>query len=391
MTITASRLACALLLVACTDTGSTTTKADSGSTGEAASTTDASTQTTSDGATTQLPTTSGSTDTTSGPQTSTTTTTTTTTGTTDAPADEQLTLLDGPCEKSPPAATGCERYEVTCGGLAPAVVELATYAAKDGVASKGTVLFGSGGDGTGFYNFTQAQALIDAGYTIVDRRWPDGWFSGGTDGPQQTACRLAALIRHLRSNPPASGPLCATANSGGSAELGYALTWQGAGPSLDFAMPTSGPFHRLDLACQGATDPEWPAQCDALRQATCPDCASKSCQLGNGPRGLMDIAFGAAPRCTQPGPGDLALLAERSPELGPDIAGFGSLPIHFMIGKDDAGAYEPLATALHDALLATGAAVDIEYITGAPHEMDTTPAGSDAIRDMLLTRCVPLP
>ncbi len=253
------------------------------------------------------------------------------------------------------------------------------------------MLFGSGGDGTGFYNFTQTKALNNTGYTVVERRWPAGWFTGGTDGPQQAACRLAALIRHLRTSPPARGPLCATGNSGGSAELGYALTWQGAAPSLDFAMPTSGPFHRLDLACQGEADADWPDQCDALRQATCPDCASTGCQLGNGPRSLMDIAFADTPRCTKPGPGDLALLAERGPELGPDVADLGDLPIHFMIGKDDPGAYEPLATALHDSLLAGGAAVDIDYITGAPHEMDSVPAGGDAIRDAILTRCVPLP
>jgi len=60
-----------------------------------------------------------------------------------------------------------------------------------------------------------------------------------------------------------------------------------------------------------------------------------------------------------------------------------------MIGKDDPGAYEPLATALHDALKAAGAVVDIDYITGAPHEMDTVPAGGDAIREALLARCVP--
>jgi hypothetical protein len=309
--------------------------------------------------------------------------------TTGAPADESVTLLDVPCEKSPGAASRCERHEVICEGLAPAIVDLAIYEPKGG-ASKGTILFGSGGDGTGFYNFSQAKALLDVGYTIVDRRWPNGWFTGATDGPQQAACRLGALIRHLRAEPPASGPLCATGNSGGSAELGFALTWQNAGPSLDFAMPTSGPFHRLDLACQGEADPMWPAACEALRQATCPDCASNSCQLANGPRSLLDVAFADTPRCTAPGPGDLALLAERSPELGPDIAGFGDLPIHFMIGKDDPGAYAPLATALHDALKAGGAVVDIDYITGAPHEMDSVPAGGDAILEALLARCVPL-
>lgn len=370
------------LLVACPgDSGS-------GSVSTGASTADTGTTTT----TTGTPTTGttgdpGVTTTTGDPGTSTGSTSTGSTSTGE-PADESVTLLDAPCEKSPGAANRCERYEVVCEGLAPAIVELAIYEPM-GAASKGTILFGSGGDGTGFYNFTEAKAMLAAGYTLVERRWPDGWFTGGTDGPQQAACRLGALIRHLRADPPASGPLCATGNSGGSAELGFALTWQNAGPSLDFVMPTSGPFHRLDLACQGESDATWPADCDALRQATCPDCASKSCQLANGPRSLMDLAFAGTPRCSAPGPGDLALLAERSPELGPDVASLGDLPIHIMIGKDDPGAYEPLATALHDALKAGGAVVDIDYITGAPHEMDSVPAGGVAIREALLARCVP--
>jgi len=395
MTPTLRLLPISALLIACPgDTGSSTTT-DAGSTGNTTGNTTGSTTAASDSSTdtptTSVPTTGGDASTSGEPGSTSTADSTGASGTTGEPADEQVTLLDTPCEKSPPAATGCERYEVTCAGLAPAIVDLAIYAAKDGAPSKGTVLFGSGGDGTGFYNFTETKALNNAGYTVVERRWPAGWFTGGTDGPQQTACRLAALIRHLRATPPASGPLCATGNSGGSAELGYALTWQAAAPSLDFAMPTSGPFHRLDLACQGEADPDWPDQCDALRQATCPDCASKGCQLGNGPRSLMDIAFADTPRCTKPGPGDLALLAERGPELGPDVPELGDLPIHFMIGKDDPGAYEPLATALHDSLLAGGAAVDIDYITGVLHEMDSVLAGGDAIRDAILTRCVPLP
>ena len=379
-----------LLLPGCPGDGGTSS--DSGSTSAAstsASTGSTGLATTDAGSTSAAPTTSGDPGTTSG--SSGEPGSTTAVGTTGAPVDESVVKLDVPCEKSPPAATRCERYEVTCEGLAPAVVDLAIYEPKPGNESKGTILFGSGGEGTGFYNFTQANALLDAGYTIVDRRWPDCWFTGGTDGPQQTACRLAALIRHLRADPPATGPLCATGNSGGSVELGYALTWQDAGPSLDFAMPTSGPFHRLDLACQGEADPDWPAACDALRQATCPDCLSKTCQLASGPRTLMDKSFGGPMRCMTPGPGDLELLHDRSPALGPSVAGLGALPIHFMIGKDDDGAYEPLATALHDALAAAGLAVDIAYITGAPHEFDMTVAGGDAIREALLARCVPLP
>ena len=63
--------------------------------------------------------------------------------------------------------------------------------------------------------------------------------------------------------------------------------------------------------------------------------------------------------------------------------------MRYLTGKDDTGGYAPLQTALHDALKANGANVEILYITGAPHEMDTTTAGANAIYDGLTTRCVP--
>lgn len=304
-------------------------------------------------------------------------------------ADETVTPLQTPCSKIPPKSTKCESFEVVCEGLVPAVVDLATYEPPAGAAIKGTIVFGSGGEGTGFYNFAQMNDLLDAGYRVIDRRWPEGWFTNGTDGPQQTACRLAAVLRHLRATVAAEGALCATGNSGGSAELGYALTWQGAGASLDFAMPTSGPFHRLDLACQGEADAAWPGQCAETLASSCADCASMQCQLGSGPRVLIDKSFSPTPKCTAPAEGDLEILKARSPELGPHIAGLGGLPIRFLIGKLDTGAYAPLTQSLTDSLLAAGASVEISYVAGADHEMDTSVEGSDAIRDALLESCAP--
>jgi hypothetical protein len=116
-------------------------------------------------------------------------------------------------------------------------------------------------------------------------------------------------------------------------------------------MPTSGPFHRLDLACQGATDPEWPAavrrpaprQLPRLREQELP--AGQWSARADGPlirrRPPLQRSRARATWSCSP---------NAAPPSAPTSPGFGSLPIHFMIGKDDAGAYEPLATALHDAL-----------------------------------------
>jgi len=305
-----------------------------------------------------------------------------------AMGDESVTLRAQPCEKQPPSATKCESYEVVCEGLDPAIVDLA-YFEPAGGATKGAIIFGSGGDGTGFYNFVQRKALTDAGFTVLDRRWPAGWFTGGKEGPQQAACRYAALARFVKTNIVKDKLLCATGNSGGSAELGYALTWQGAGKVLDFALPTSGPFHRLDYACNGALDAMWTAECATVKASTCPDCASTGCQLGNGPRALIDMSFGGATRCTAPMAGDLDILKAASPNLGPNTPMLDGAAVHFAVGKLDPGAYEPLVTSLFNELSTKGANVKLSYVAGAAHEMDQSVEGATFIRDTLLAECVP--
>ena len=229
--------------------------------------------------------------------------------------------------------------------------------------------------------------LSGEGFTVVDRRWVTGWFEGATDGPQQAACRGAALVRFLKTSLAPSAPLCATGNSGGSAELGYELTWQHAGASLDFAMPSSGPFHRLDLGCQGDSDADWPAECAALKAADCPDCASKGCQLSGGVQSLLDLSFGSATRCSAPTGTDLDTLKAASPVDGPYAATLDGVPTHFLEGKLDPGPYMPLSTALHDALKASGADVEITYVDGADHEIDQSTEGAHAILDNLVASC----
>ncbi|MBK9260006.1 MAG: hypothetical protein IPM54_09240 [Polyangiaceae bacterium] len=301
---------------------------------------------------------------------------------------ESVTLRAEPCEKQVMAATKCESYEVVCGGADPAIVDVA-YFEPAGGATKGAIIFGSGGDGTGYYQFVQRKALMDAGFTVLDRRWPGGWFTGAKDGPQQAACRYAALARYLKKNVAKDKLLCATGNSGGSAEIGYAVTWQQAGKVLDYALPTSGPFHRLDYACNGALDVAWTAECAALKAGSCPDCASTGCQLGNGPRSLIDQSFGGATRCSAPMAGDLDILKAASPDVGPNAASLDGARVHFAVGKLDPGAYQPLVTALYNELSAKGANVKVSYVAGAAHEMDQSIEGATFIRDTLLAECAP--
>lgn len=88
-------------------------------------------------------------------------------------------------------------------------------------------------------------------------------------------------------------------------------------------------------------------------------------------------------------PADLSSLMTLGPAQGPSAATLDGAPVRFLTGKDDTGGYAPLQTALYDALKSAGASVEIFYITGAPHEMDMTTSGADAIYDALSSRCVP--
>lgn len=305
--------------------------------------------------------------------------------------DESVVLTAEPCTKSPGAASRCEVYDVTCAGAEPAKLELAVYEHDAGTASKGLIVMGSSGEGTGYYNFKARDQLTAAGFTVAERRWPAGWFTGATEGPPQAACRLAAVLRHLRAELPSGEVLCASANSGGGAELGFAITWQGAGIPLDFAAPTSSPIHRLDYGCQGDADAAWTAECQSLLAAHCPDCLSVGCQLGVAARSLVDVSYGGVPRCTAPTGTDLSTLQAASPILGPYGPTFGGVPTHLLIGKLDDGAYAPFAAALRDAVAAGGGDLEVSYVDGAPHEFDNTTEGADALADVLLTECVPKP
>ncbi len=306
-----------------------------------------------------------------------------------ADAGESVRLRTEPCSRVAASASRCESLEVTCGGASPAVVDVAVFEPAAGVARRGFIMFGSGGSGTGFYNFRQRSQLTALGFTVLERRWvaPNGWFDGLTEGPQQGGCRLAAMLRYYKATLAPTGLACATGNSGGSAELTYALTWHRAGASLNFAMPSSGPFHRLDLACQGQNDTAWVSQCQQLVQSRCPQCASTGCQVGGAIVSLIDSSFGAQPRCSAPTPADLTTLTAASPIAGPAVSSLSSVPVHFLVGVDDNGPYAALATALSDSLADAGVPATMQYVRDAGHEMDQYPAGAQKLVDELLANC----
>src|SRR5437870_4156613 len=158
------------------------------------------------------------------------------------------------CQAGPLANTVCRQLLVTCDGLKTIKVEIRITEPAAGASPRGTVVLGSGGGGGSFYApGADVQALVRdlsaMGFRVVDRKWIGGWTTN-EGGLKKEACRYATLLTWVHDHLHKGGKFVATGNSGGSAEIGYALTSWRRGDILDLAIPSSGPpTARLDYAC----------------------------------------------------------------------------------------------------------------------------------------------
>jgi hypothetical protein len=304
---------------------------------------------------------------------------------------------DGPL--GPLAGTTCRTLEVRCGGLTPVQVALRVTPAARGTSARGVVVFGSGGAGTGLWSGpASADAMMGrlaaAGFTLVERQWladrDQGWFYDEAGrGVPAAACRYATLLRYVDATwRHGTQPLCATGNSGGSAELGYAITRQDSGDLLDLAVPTSGPFHRADLACGGAADAAWQSSCRDLVRRHCPTCAPRNCTLGAGPRQLLDLSYGASTPCSGAQTAvDLARMRADSPAAPGVSFRLPHTRVALLVGEMDDGPYAALSAALYESLRAAG--VDATFGSEATvHEFQSTDAGARRVEQVILADCV---
>jgi endo-1,4-beta-xylanase len=281
--------------------------------------------------------------------------------------------LAEPCAAGPLPNTTCRRLQVRCDPLNPVDVQIRITEPAAGVPVRGTVLFGSGGSGTGFYAAgADGQALFrdlaGMGFRIVDRAWvgPDGWTTG-EGGMRKTSCRHATLLTWIRDRIHTQGKFVASGNSGGSAEIGYALTTWERGDILDLAVPTSGPATaRLDYVCANPPPPEWVAMCPA-----------------NVPPGALECT----PSCTLPADQGVCYQASRTPTpeilradsvVHPEAAlHYSKTRVHFLYGTRDCGQSVP--AGLTWSANVTGERI-IEFVPNTPHGMFSTPEGREAIR-----------
>ncbi len=308
-----------------------------------------------------------------------------------------LEVISDDCGAGPgslPGAT-CRTVRVSCPDVAPAEAQVRVAAPPDGVAVRGTVIFGTGGGGNGFYeNDPVARTIVErvsaAGFQVVERAWggTTGWLTGpGGWGP--LSCRYATLLAWIASDVHEEGAICATGNSGGSAEISYALSRWGMSSTLDLAVPTSGPHSRLDLGCIG--EPEWDADC-ALSALPADWLPEWECSFGRGACSLassaelVDAAYLPDTPCGDADPADAPLLHADSVFAPDAVLDFPDTLVHFLYGRLDCSTAVTLGLTFANA-------VTSEKILGSvpatPHALFSTPEGADAIVLAIEEGCLP--
>ena len=284
----------------------------------------------------------------------------------------------GDCES--PEETSCQTVRVVCEGLQDLTVDLVVAEPESASSFLGTVVLNSGTGGTIFYNAQTMGNLRTRGFRVVNRRWGEGGWPSGTAGMAGAACRSATLLSWLRDRYVADGPLCATGNSGGSAEIGYVLTHWGGGTLLDAAVLSGGPpLSRLDLGCEAGQ--EWQDLCAEVVPAEICSDGVLDCDYNAGNHDFIDDAFEGTP-CSDGGPADLLLANSLLSEDA--VLSYPDTPLHFVFGTADCSSAIPHGYLFAEAVTSTA---EIE-VASAPHGVFNTPDGRSAIVGALESLCV---
>jgi hypothetical protein len=174
----------------------------------------------------------------------------------------------------------------------------------------------------------------------------------------------------VHSNLHKGGKFVVTGNSGGSAEIGYALTTYGRAGILDAAILTSGPpVARLDYACVAEASPEWASLCSTIIPKGVMECSS-GCVLGT----KNGVCKQVSPQPTQE-----QLLQDSVVHPGA-ILHYPKTKVYFLFGAHDCG--EPVPIGLTFATRVTSEK-SIRFVPRTPHLLVSTPEGREAIRQAI--------
>lgn len=295
-----------------------------------------------------------------------------------------VSVISGPttCESQ-----RCYVLEVSCPGVQQAQ-RVNLKVGNFSNAYRGTILFMTGGGGTGLWESfgTDARRVLGelrgAGFRTVQLAWQQGWLvgaPGALEGQAALACRPASVAAWVYQNlhtGAAANAFCATGNSGGAGQTSYMLADYGLASVIDAAVPSGGPpFGRIDLGClQEGPDPSiWYE-----------DGAASTVDQGYG-----FLTAGTGP-CFNHDPAYRSLFEQNSLALPPGRQWvYPTTFVWFMFGELDGSSAVAQGVAFHDKLVASGQTlVDLSVIPATPHGVPTTAAGANAIRDALLAECV---
>ena len=250
-----------------------------------------------------------------------------------------------------------------------------------GVPFRGTVVMGSGGNGAGFYAGPEGGRILVGeiaamGFRVVDKSWEGGTntFEGGL---KKQSCHYAGLLTWIHDHIHRQGKFVATGNSGGSADIGYALTTWGRGDILDVAILTSGPpLSRLDYACVKQASPEWASLCTSIVPKGVMEC-TPACILGP-PRSPVDSFVYKSGVCRQVSPDETPQQLLDDSVVHPGAAlDYPKTKVYFLYGAQDCG--EPVPIGLTYATKVTSQK-SIQFVPRTPHALFSTPEGRQAIK-----------
>jgi len=278
------------------------------------------------------------------------------------------------CPAGPIANTNCRRLQVSCPEMKTIEVQVRITEPAAGTALRGTVVMGSGAGGNSFYGGQPvAQGLLKdiaaMGFRVVDRAWTGGWTTH-EGGLKKESCRYATLLTWVHDHLHTGGKFVATGNSGGSAEIGYAMTTWHRGDILDLAIPTSGPpIARLDYACVKQASAEWAPVCASIVPKGKMEC-TPSCTLGTSNDVCKQV--GASPTLEQ--------LHDDSVMHPGALLEYPKTRVHFLYGAKDCGVPVPMGLTWATKVRTEK---EIEFVPNTPHGMYLTAEGREAIRNAI--------
>jgi len=255
-------------------------------------------------------------------------------------------------------------------------------------ASKGTVIYTTGGGGNQLYEdqFVYGNVALNtvaqAGYTVVQTNFNDtnlgstGWLDG-PGGPLLLSCRWATLAQWVYTNVRTPGTaFCATGNSGGAGVIAYALARFGQDSIFNYVLPTSGPpFTNIVDGCRCSQQTMQTTKCAGV-QATC---------YGTDANMFLDPAYGntncsnpsAAPQTAQ-WAADSIISSD-----GKSVLNY-TTPVHFIFGSQDFGSGAALAVIWENAITSSSS---FECVADGPHKIADVLDGAQAVANDLIANC----